>query len=502
MIRPMKAAAPLLAAALWLGRAPVEARPLVVCDDVQDPATLDPLGMFTEKSHALVQQIFDGLVHLDPEGRIEPALASSWEQRDPKTMRFHLRRGVRFHDGEPFDAQAVRFTIETMLDPARHFPGAGLLGPMGRVVVVDSSTVDIEDLAPDALLLRRLAGFVFMLPPKAYLEPDFGSKPVGTGPYRFVSWSKGERIMLERNPAYWKDISRAPEGLVFRFVPTDKQIEMLLKGELDVVTELPGTATLEVSHNPRTKVVKSPSLYTVCATLNTSRGPLADARVRRALNYALNKEDMVRYDLLGNGRVIASLSMPGEIGHDPGLKPYAYDPDKAKALLKEAGIVPPLKLRTLTKVQGDRTAHILASQLKEAGIELDIYGVTTDAEAIRDMASKDFDVGISGFSDVLGHVFFVPSIMLYSRSPFSIMRNPEFDKRLEAMVAETEPTRHEALAREVDRYIHDEALSLFTYQRLRTYGVSRGVKFVPHVTGRADYYRSEIIDETVKASQP
>jgi peptide/nickel transport system substrate-binding protein len=269
-----------------------------------------------------------------------------------------------------------------------------------------------------------------------------------------------------------------------RFIPVERQLEMLLDGRLDIVTELPGTATLRVSRHPETQVVKKATFYTVCATFNTSRGPLADVRVRRAINYAINKRDLVRYDLLGNGRIIASLSMPGEVGHDPSLEPYAYDPEKARQLLKETGLPLPLKLKTLIKVQGGRTAHILEQQLKAVGIDLDIYGVTTDADAIRDMASKDFDVGISGFPDVMGHVFFVQSIMIYSKSPFSVHRDPDYDRRLEAMVGELDPAAHERLARDLDRYVYDQSLSLFTYQQVRTYGVSRRVDFVPYVTGR------------------
>ena len=470
----------------------LSAKPLIVCDDVTDPVSLDPLRVFSDKGHDIMQQIFDGLVQFDPEGRITPALAVSWEQVNPLTMRFYLRQGVRFHNGEPLDAEAVRFTFERLLDPAVKFPGAGFLATTDRAVVIDSTTVDIITLFPDSLLLRRLAWFIFIIPPKAGLEPGFGTHPIGTGPFRFVSWEKGFKIHLKKKTDYWMQRPAAPDEIVFRFIPTEDQLELLLNGELDIMAELPGTSTLKVTTNPTTKVVKKATFYTVSANLNTTRAPLNDIRIRQAMNYAINKEELVRYDLLGNGYVIASLSMPGEVGYNPALKPYKHNPKKARELLKEAGVVLPLKLKTITKAQGERTARIIAKQLQAVGIQLDIYRVTTDADVIRDMADNDIDMGIAGLPDAMGHICFLQSIMLYSKSPFSLQKNPEYDRRLEAVISELDSGKHERMAQELDRYVYEQALSLFTYQRLRTYGVSRRVDFNPSVTGRLYLYQADV----------
>jgi peptide/nickel transport system substrate-binding protein len=465
---------------------------VVVCDDVTPPPSLDPRHVFSDKGHNIIQQIFDGLVQFGPEGNIEPALAVSWEQINPLTMRFHLRAGVRFHNGEPCDAEAVRGTLAQILDPQTNFPGLGFIQTIEKAVVADSGTIDIVTRMPDSLLLRRLAAFVFIIPQVASQTPEFGMHPVGTGPYRFESWDNKDGIRLSRNPDYWLQRASAPDGLQFRFIPTEKQLAMLLNGELDLLTELPGTATLQVASNPKTKVFKKAVLYTVATTFNTSRNPLQDVRVRQAMNYAINREELVRFDLLGNGYAVASLSMPGEVGYNPNLRPYKYDPEKARQLLKETGLPLPIRLKTLTKAQGDRTARIIAKQLKAVGIELDIFGVTTDADAIRDLASKDMDIGIAALPDGMGHIIFLQSIYLYSRSPFSLEKDPVYDRRLEAVVAELDPVKHEQMAQELDRYVHDEALSLFTYQRIRTYGVARDINFVASLTGRLYLYRIDI----------
>ena len=138
---------------------------LVVCDDVQDPQTLDPHKQFDEKNHTIVQQIFDGLVRFNPEGEIEPALAVRYERIDPVTMRFHLREGVKFHNGEPFNAEAVRFSIERYKDPKTGFPARPFIDMIG-CKVIDGHTVDLVTQYPDGLLLNRLAGFVLIVPPQ------------------------------------------------------------------------------------------------------------------------------------------------------------------------------------------------------------------------------------------------------------------------------------------------------------------------------------------------
>lgn len=463
---------------------------LVVCDDVRDPLTLDPQKQFSEKNHAICQQMFEGLIQFDPEGKIVPALAVSWERLDPLRVQFHLRKNVVFHNGEPFNADAVKFSIARYLDPKTNFPARSFVDSIAGAEVVSDDTVVLVTKYPDSLLLNRLAAFVLIVPPHYFRQVGddaFAQKPVGTGPFRFAGWEKGKAITMEAFDRYWLPDCPIIKTLVFRFVPASQQLNELLAGRIDILTELPGTATLAVTRNPLTRIMKKESLYTVCATFNLSRGPLSDVRVRRAMNYAINKADLIRYDLLGNGHSLASLSMPGETGHDPDIQPYDYNPAKARALLKEAGITPPLRLKALTRAQGSRTARILASQLEAVGIHLNISRVTTDAEAIADLASKNYDLGIPELPDVLNHIFFIQSVILYSKSPFSLFNDPDYDKRLEGLVATLDPAEHLRLAKGLDRYVHEQALSLFTYQRIRTYGVSRRVKFVPYITGRLDF---------------
>lgn len=456
---------------------------LRVCDDVAAPLTLDPLREFSEKNHTIVQQIFDGLVRFDPDGRIEPALAVSWTRLDPLTTEFKLRPGVKFHDGEPFDAEAVRYSLERFSDPKGGFPGAGFLNSIEKVDVSDPLMVRVKTKFPDGILLHRLAGLVSVVPPRYIAEKGedyFASHPIGTGAFRFIGLD-GSRLELRANSPYWRG---APgyATLVFEFLPVSMQVERLRRGNVDVVTELPGTDTLKIMRGGKARVVKKESYYTAGSSINVSSGPLSDVRVRRALNYAIDREALVRYDLLGNGRPLATLTMDGEIGHDSRLRPYPYDPRLARELLREAGYPSGLRFAGVVKAQGQRTMQVIASQWRKVGVELTTT-LTTDATVIQDIRSRPWDLTFGNCSDPMSHSFFVQSIFLSSLSPFSITRDRKYDELLGRMVAALDPVEQQKRGEELDDYVYDQALSFFTYKRIRTYGVRRGVVFVPSVTG-------------------
>lgn len=461
---------------------------LRVCDDVLAPVTLDPRRQFAEKSYTILRQIFDGLVKFDPDGRIEPALAVSWTRADPLTMEFKLRPGVRFHDGEELDAEAVRFSIESLIDPKTGFPGAGFLASIDKVEAVSPLVVRIRTKFPDGILLNRLAALVTILPPRAIArmgDAEFAANPVGTGPFRFKSWKGSESLILEANPDYWAGKPKF-KGLEFLFLPADRQVAGLLNGDVDIVTELPGTDTLRVTRAAGTKVVKKETFYTVGSSVNVSTGPLTDRRIRQAINYGIDKEALIRYDVLGNGRPLGSLTMPGELGHDPALEPYPYDPAKARSLLKEAGYPKGVNLKVVVKAQGERTMKIISAQLAKVGIRL-AQTPTTDAAVIQDIQKGGWDFTFGGCPDPLAHSFFIQFIFLSSLSPYSIHRDAAFDALLAKMTSTLDASGQETAGRELDRFVHEEALGVFTYQRMKTFGVNRKIHFIPSITGMPDF---------------
>ena len=458
---------------------------LVVCDDVRDPLTLDPHKQFSEKNHTLLQQIYEGLVRFDEDGKVTPALAVSWERLDPLRMRFHLRGGVRFHNGEPFDAAAVRASILRYLDPKTAFPAIGFLSSLKDAVVVDTATVDIVTAYPDGLLLNRLAGFILIVPPR-YLadrgEDALAQAPVGTGPFKFEQWERGSKIVLKTNPEHWAHDPQAIDTLEFRFLPAEKQVEALLSGQVDLVTDMPGTATTQVARSGNAQVLKKASYYTFTGSLRSDSGPLADVRVRKAMNLAMNRADLVRYDALGNGLPLATVTMRGQLGHDETLQPYPYDPDRAKALLKEAGYADGVRLKVFVKAQAERTFKIVKAQLERVGIHME-GEVVPDAAMLSRLASEKWDMTFGDCPDPMAHSFFIQAIVFDSHSPFSLMKRADFDEKLGRMVTTIDAEQQERSGRELDRFVYENALGLFTYQRIRTYGARSGLRFSPSVTG-------------------
>lgn len=478
-------------------------RHLNVCDDVADPKTLDPHRQFSEKNYMICQQIFDGLVRLNPEGEIEPALAVSWQRIDPSRMRFKLREGVFFHNGEPFDAEAVRFSIERYLNPEIGFPGLYFIDSISRAEVIYPHTVDIVTKYPDGILLNRLAGLVFIVPP-AYIKEKgnefFAANPSGTGAFEFKQWEKGKKIVLSANTRYWMKGFPKVDELVFHFIPQEEQLKALLSGKVDLLTNLPGSQTLAVMKNPGTTVIKKASFYTVPPCLNLSSGPLSNVYVRKALNHALDKQKLVRYDLLGNGKPIATFSMEGEVGHNSALVPYEFDIKKAKELLAKGGYPDGFSLKVLVKANAERTAKIISNELEKVGVRLNIT-LVSDADMLKEFSKKVYDMAIGDNPDPISHSYFTQAIVLYSKSPYCLGGDPEFDTLLEELVATLDFVESRKKAEKLDKYVYDNAMSIFTYQRIRPYGAQRQLQFTPYVSGMPYFYGAYFNEANQKAKR-
>lgn len=490
-----------LAALAGLSARPVAAAPsartLIVCDDVEDAPSLNPYQIFSEKTLTILQQTLEGLVRFSAGGEIEPALAVSWERLDDLRTRFHLRKGVVFHNGEPFDARSVKFSLEAYVAPETHYPGYGFVETITEVRLVDDLTVDVVTNRPDGLLLNRLAAWAHIVPRKYYQEvgaEGFARHPVGTGPFEFASWERGQRIVFSANRRYWMEGFPRVAGLEFVFLPSDRQVEALLEGKIDLLLHLPGTRTMEVQSSTSAYVLKKPTFYTVVGNFNLSRKSLSNKDVRKALNMALDRKALVRYDLLGNGVPVASVTLPGEFGHNAALKPYSYDPTAAKRLLSAAGYPDGLTLKLLLKVNSLRAGKIITKQWEAIGVRTEIT-LMTDAKIFELMKDKSrWDMMIADCPDPMYHSFFIMSIFLGSRSPFSLSPAPGFDERIEKVVSALDPVQQRAEAEGLDAYIHSEYLAIPTYLRNRTYGLRDGTVFTPYTSGMPHFFRTYFDD--------
>ncbi|HET7342452.1 MAG TPA: ABC transporter substrate-binding protein, partial [Methylomirabilota bacterium] len=303
------------------------------------PENLDPTMNLSSIRAAVGVSMFDSLVGRDRDNKLVPELAESWRTLNDTTWQFRLRRGVVFHDGEPFNAEAVRFTIERVLDPQQKSPNRANIAEIARVEVVDDATVNLVTSKPYAALLNRLVDFP-ILPPRYTAEKGnqaFALHPVGTGPYRFVSLVKDEQLVVEAFDRHWRGGPAIPR-IVFKPIPEPfTRAAALRNGEVDLITTVPPNLARDLEKIAGLRVQRVPSTWDIYLGLNAFKKPLSDVRVRQALNYASDVDAIIKSVLDGNGRRLEGPFTPQMFGYDANVKGYTHDPARARRLLADAG---------------------------------------------------------------------------------------------------------------------------------------------------------------------
>lgn len=307
-------------------------------------STLDP-HMHSQTVNTYVNYaICDDLFIKDPKTmEIRPNLAESWKNINDTTWEFKLRKGVKFHNGDPFNANCVKYSIERVLDPKQKSPQRGNMATITRLEVLDEYTVRIITTKPDPVLLHKLSRFQMINPLYVTKVGDahYSNHPMGTGPYKFVEWVKGDRVVLEANENYWK-FTPAVKTVIFRMIPeTATQIAELLSGGVDIIKPVPPDQIPVIEKSGKAYISKSPILRVAFVVLDANGyggpTPLQNIKVRQALNHAVNVDLIIKHILKGLALRTATGLNPIAFGFDKTIKPYDYDPEKAKQLLKEAG---------------------------------------------------------------------------------------------------------------------------------------------------------------------
>lgn len=318
----------------------------------QDPPTLDPNLGNQGYTFGVTAQVFDTLLYRDyADGKLKGRLATSWKQLDPVTWRFDLRKGVKFQDGTPFDAAAVKFTLDRILDPAFKAPNAFQLGAIKEVRVVDADTVDIVTSAPFAPLVptltHPLTGIVSPTAVKKYGK-DFARRPVGTGPFAFDGWDAGNTVTLSAFKDYWQGAPKI-DKVVFRVIPESAtQVIELKAGRLDVLSSVPTEAVDDLEKSAGVTVKKQPGATQVYLGFNTAQGLTKDVKVRQAIAAAIDQAGIVNNLLKGTAETGVAPITPRVFGAAKNLAPVAYDLDKARRLLREANVPGGTRLTLVT----------------------------------------------------------------------------------------------------------------------------------------------------------
>ncbi len=323
--------------------------------------------------------IHETLVKYDVDMNLVPCLAESWEvSEDLLRWAFRLRKGVKFHDGTPFNAEAVKYTFERMLDPMVASPRKGSVAMVKEVKVLNEHTVAFIMGKPFAPFLNQLTSYnLAIISPTAArkLGKRYGQYPAGTGPFKLDSWVR-DKIILARNPSYWERSPRV-DRLAFRVVPEDSaRATLLLSGEADVISPVPVSLMDKLTQSKDIRMIREKGFRTIYIGLNNKIKPFDDLRVRRAVAHAINKEAILKEVLKGIGTLGGSLESPAIPGAYNDLKPYAYDPARAKRLLEEAGFPNGFNTTFYTptgRYTMDRqVAEAIKAQLKDVGIHVTI----------------------------------------------------------------------------------------------------------------------------------
>ncbi|MEW6982188.1 ABC transporter substrate-binding protein [Colwelliaceae bacterium 6471] len=453
----------------------------------QDPPSIVPLSQsFDPDSYAVITQIFDSLIHFDLDGHIKPALATHWQQESPTEWRFFLRKGVRFHNGEPFNAKAVKFTYDFILNPSKKVGSSWILSSIKSVSVVLEKPYEvvIETHQPDNMLLNRLTMFGAICPPQYIAEKGVGyfkQHPVGTGPFKFKQWQKNKYIQLSKNENYWQKGIPHYDKVQFKIIPEQQWLNAILSGDVDLVPNFPGNRTTELMQksNNQFRLVKRLVLAGYWVLIH-NEGIFNNVEVRKALNYAVNKNDLIRFGDFGNARPLASLGKKHEFGANQNLKPYPYAPMKARALLAKANVPEKTKLRMLAADITTPIAKIIQSNLQDIGfiVELDVVTRSEWAKGVVEHKivtgqRSRYDLVINLVDNPIYHLGFHAGLFLDSRSPWSQLNDQEFNRRFDDSMTTLEPAEIKAKLNALDTYIHENALMLFTTQRIITVVASK-----------------------------
>jgi ABC-type transport system substrate-binding protein len=447
-----------------------------------DPRSLDPALSTDVPTGEAVTLLFDNLTAFDAEGRLVPGLATHWwPSPDGRTWTFRLRPGVTFHNGQPVDAAAIRASFRRALamrkEGGRIWPLLPIVGAaavadssgaeLPGLVVVDDSTIAFTLTEPLNIFPKLLAMPVAAIVPTP-LPDEFGEHPIGSGPWQFVSWSHDDLLVFARNDAWWGAKARS-DTLRVRIIPeVFTQAAEYESGRLSVVEVPAGESDRwEITH--ASELQHRAAMRAVYVAINTQRGSLADVRVRRALNYAVNVPAILARVMHNRGVLAAGSIPPGLDGYDSTRARYAYDPAKARALLAEAGHATDLKLQLWRTPRAEfaRIAQAIQADLQQVGITVEI--VERDASTARATARKgDADLFLSDwYADYPdGENFTYPlfhSSNAGTGGNYAFLKDPSLDSLL--VQARTTPDSLEKvrLLRLIDQRVFDAAPWLFCW---------------------------------------
>jgi peptide/nickel transport system substrate-binding protein len=433
----------LFASALLSCGRPTDPNTLVMIIE-SSPSNLDPRVGTDGQSERIDSLIFDSLVRKDEHFGIRPWLAERWEIPDPTTYIFHLRRGVRFHDGRPLTARDVKWTLDSIRNGTVLSLKSSAFKLVEGVDAPDDFTVVFHLKEPDAPLLWSLTDGALGVVPYGS-DKNFNRNPIGSGPFRFVRFDPDSQVILSRNDDYWAEHAKI-ERVRFTIVPdsTTRALE-LRKGSADIAASnsLPLDMVNNLRRDPKLQVQQEPGTNLLYVAFNLRDPILKNVQVRQALAYAIDREPMLHYLFADAGRLADSVLPPEHWAYNGAVAHYPHDPEKANALLDAAGYVRGkngvrfhLTMKTSTEETSRLLAAVLQQQLRNVGIALDIRSfepTTFYADVVKGLFQV-YTLRWLGYSnqdpDIFEYAFYTASFApkAANRSYYS---NPRVDRLIE-----------------------------------------------------------------------
>lgn len=429
-----------------------------------DAQTLDPQFITDIPTFRVVGAMYEGLTGQNAAGEIVPALATHWTVSDDgRTWRFHLRKGVKFHDGSDFNAEAVKFTFDRLLNPDTKSPRRSALAAVERVTVVDEHTVDVTTKAPFAPLLAQLSTYnTWILSPAqvAKVGAAIRERPSGTGPFRFESWQPGERVKVVRNDAYWGDKAKV-DSVTFTVVPEDSaRVLLLMSGQADVISGVPTVMVDRLKANKAVDVIQKPGYRTIYLGMNLAMPPFDDLRVRQAVAHAVNKEALLKGVMRGIGTLGGSYESSVIVGSATDLPPYPYNPQRARELLAEAGHPNGFTVDFYVptgRYNNDRQlGEAIQAQLAEVGIKVNL--ISPEISAYLNLLNQaKAPLFISGKGSPSGDMDFTQTLSHGStgRMNHFNLKDGDVDSMIEAQRVAVDPAKRQDILRQLQTRVYN-----------------------------------------------
>lgn len=429
-----------------------------------EPTGLDPtIAAPVAIGQVTWQNIFEGLVTIDSKGKVKPQLAESWEiSPDGKTYTFKLRKGVTFHDGETFDSSVAKFSLDRARGEASVNPQKRFFAAIDSIETPDADTLVLKLKQPAGSLIYWLGwpASVMVAPKSAETNR---TTPVGTGPFKFVNWAKGDKVELQKNAAYWdKAVSVKLEKATFRFVSDPQaQAAALKSGDIDAFPEF-GAPELMSSFDgdARLGTFVGNTELKVVAGMNSARKPFSDKRVRQALMMAVDRGTVIEGAWSGFGTAIGSHYTPNDRGYIDTTGVHPYDIDKAKALLAEAGYADGFSftIKAPQMAYAQRTSQILQAMLAEIGVTMTIETTEFPAKWVADvLKGADYDMTIVAHAEPM-------DIDIYSRDPYYFnYKNPAFNEVIASVEKTADAAEQEKLYGDAQKILAEDVPALFLF---------------------------------------